>query len=178
MVTHNYKNFKLIEKLTRHVQVGTTSNEDCRYLFLLCETYKPKKILEIGTFVGKSTYSLSLASNSVVYTIDENEDKFIELKPFDKNIIRYPNTHSNDFWKLGIKDFDFIFADGFCNYNDIDNIFEKTTNNFIFVTHDFSPLGKGEQNIFKMKKYCLENDIDYKFKLGGEYCAVMEINRI
>ena len=56
---------------------GTTGNHDCYFLYETCLKYKPKKILEIGTYIGKSSYALALGSTCDVYTVDENKDEFI-----------------------------------------------------------------------------------------------------
>ena len=41
----------------------STSDADCYFLYETCLEYKPKKILEIGTLVGKSAYAMALGSD-------------------------------------------------------------------------------------------------------------------
>ena len=47
----------------------------CHFLHLLIKTSKIKKILEIGTFTGLSTLSMSLAlpENGIIITLDKNK---------------------------------------------------------------------------------------------------------
>ena len=71
----------------------STSNEDCYFLKKICEEYKPKKILEIGTFVGKSAYAMASGSDCMIYTIDRDKDKFLKpdkYKYLADRIIRHP----------------------------------------------------------------------------------------
>ena len=47
-----------------HMQMTNSSSDgDCHYLQLLCLEAQPEKILEIGTWCGKSAYYLAVASN-------------------------------------------------------------------------------------------------------------------
>ena len=134
-------------------EVNSSSDGDCHYLQLLCLEMQPKKILEIGTWYGKSSYYLSVASNYFqqildlpisdfceIHTIDQN-DKFVRIEEYEKisdQIFTYPNIHSLDFWKENTEDnFDFVFVDGQINEVDCQNIFEVTTDDFWFTAHDY-----------------------------------------
>ena len=137
-----------------HMQMTNSSSDgDCHYLQLLCLEAQPQKILEIGTWCGKSAYYLAVASNYFqweldlpfsdfceVHTVDDN-DRFISIEEYGKiteNIIPHPNIHSRDFWKTNTEDnFDFVFVDGYINEKDCENIFEVTTDDFWFATHDY-----------------------------------------
>ena len=61
----------------------STSNADCYFLYETCLEYKPKKILEIGTLVGKSTYAMALGSDCEIHTVDKNRDRFIVHEGFE-----------------------------------------------------------------------------------------------
>ena len=80
----------------------STSDADCYFLYETCLEYKPKKILEIGTLVGKSAYAMALGSDCEIHTVDKNRDRFIVHEGFER-IIRYPNTESMEFWKKNKK---------------------------------------------------------------------------
>lgn len=55
---------------------SSTSNNDNYFLALLIKKFRPTSILEIGTYVGKSAYSMAIAceSNGLTYTIDTIDD--------------------------------------------------------------------------------------------------------
>ena len=134
-------------------KTNSSSDSDCQYLQLLCLEAKPQKILEIGTWCGKSTYYLSVAANYFrwtldlpiedfceVHTVDQN-DEFITIEEYGKiteQIVTNPNTHSLNFWKENTENnFDFVFVDAFINAKDCENIFKVTTDDFWFITHDY-----------------------------------------
>lgn len=119
---------------------NSSSDSDNHYLQALCLNAKPKKILEIGTWCGKSSYYMAAASDCPIHTVDDNDEFCLVdgYKEYSDRINRNPNTHSLEFWpKNKEKDFDFIFVDGFINAKDAENIFEITKDNFWFATHDY-----------------------------------------
>ena len=69
---------------------GTTGSADCKFLQLLCIERKPKKILEIGTWVGNTAYAMSFATKgvgAVIHTCDEvswGNDNISEIDMFLK----------------------------------------------------------------------------------------------
>ena len=155
---------------------NSTSNEDCYFLIDLCNQKNPKKILEIGTLVGKSAHALALGSTCEVHTVDQNKDRFVLHKGYEQ-IIRYPETTSIDFWKKGIGGFDFVFVDGWLRQEDVENIFERTLDNFWFVCHDYSPKDKGEEVVNRMLKEGMKRDYDFDISEGGECCALVKFGK-
>ena len=163
---------------------SSTSNEDCYFLYEKCLEYKPKKILEIGTFVGKSAYAMALGSDCEIHTLDKNRDRFIVHDGFER-IIRYPNTESMEFWKNGMDGFDFVFVDGRLNFEDCENIFEKTLDNFWFLCHDYrhwidrpgALTPKGEDAVNKMLKECMKRNYDFDISEGGVCCALVKFGK-
>ena len=71
---------------------NSTSNEDCYFLKKLCKEYNPTKILEIGTFVGKSAYAIASASECMIYTVDCNMDKFADMIREELTNRQYPEN--------------------------------------------------------------------------------------
>ena len=170
-----------------HMQMTNSSSDgDCHYLQLLCLESQPEKILEIGTWCGKSAYYLAVASNYFrweldlpitdfckVHTVDDN-DRFITIEEYGKvtkSIIPYPNIHSRDFWEVNTENnFDFVFVDAYINSKDCKNIFEVTTDNFWFSTHDYYDHNlercKGFTSVYNMilQAKRLEKDGTAKYK--------------
>jgi hypothetical protein len=161
----------------------STSNEDCYFLYETCLEYKPKKILEIGTLVGKSAYAMALGSDCEIHTVDKSRDRFIVHEGFDR-IIRYPNTESMEFWDNDISGFDFVFVDAWLESEDCENIFEKTLDKFWFLCHDYKfnidPITgyrfneKGEVVINRMLKESMKRDYDFDISEGGDCCALVK----
>tara|TARA_B100001250_G_scaffold414568_1_gene453958 strand:- start:92 stop:607 length:516 start_codon:yes stop_codon:yes gene_type:complete len=161
---------------------NSTSNEDCYFLKKLCKEYNPTKILEIGTFVGKSAYAMASASECMIYTVDCNMDKFLKppkYKHLADRIIRHPRMHSIDFWKNypDQNGFDFIFVDGWLKQEDVENIFERTLDNFWFACHDYRFNDKGEEVVNRMLKEGMKRDYDFDISEGGECCALVKFGK-
>ena len=154
----------------------STSNEDCYFLYETCLEYKPKKILEIGTLVGKSAYAMALGSDCEIHTVDKNRDRFIVHEGFER-IIRYPNTESMEFWKNGMDGFDFVFVDGRLNFEDCENIFEKTLDNFWFLCHDYRFNDKGKEVVKRMLMESMVRDYDFDISEGGECTALVKFGK-
>ena len=153
--------------------LNSTSNRDCYFLYETCLEYKPKKILEIGTLVGKSAYAMALGSDCEIHTVDKSRDRFIVHEGFDR-IIRYPNTESMEFWDNDISGFDFVFVDGGLKFEDCENIFAKTLDKFWFLCHDYRFNDKGEEVINRMLKEGMKRDYDFDISEGGECCALVK----
>ena len=79
---------------------NSISEPDAHFLQLACLVEKPKKIMEIGTWIGTSAYALSQASDALIYTCDQGPDNFYIFEgPYTDRIIRHPDTHSSEFFK-------------------------------------------------------------------------------
>ena len=156
--------------------LNSTSNRDCYFLYETCLEYKPKKILEIGTLVGKSAYAMALGSDCEIHTVDKNRDRFIIHDGFGR-IIRYPNTESMEFWDNDISGFDFVFVDGWLKFEDCENIFEKTLDKFWFLCHDYRFNEKGEVVINRMLKESMKRDYDFDISEGGDCCALVKFEK-
>ena len=60
------------------------SINQCHFLYLVTKLFKPKEILEIGTFTGLSSLSMciGLENDSKITTIDKNKDTSLKAKNF------------------------------------------------------------------------------------------------
>ncbi len=63
------------------------SINQCHFLYLVTKLFKPKKILEIGTFTGLSSLSMciGLENGSKITTIDKNKETSLVAKKFFEN---------------------------------------------------------------------------------------------
>ena len=116
------------------------SISQCHFLHLIIKTSKIKRILEIGTFTGLSTLSMSLAlpKNGHLIALDKNENTSEVAKVFFKKakqdykiklIVKSALESLNDL-KHDNEKFDFIFIDAdkenYKNYYDLSlNLIEK-----------------------------------------------------
>ena len=150
----------------------TTSFVDCKLLQLLCIDTRPEKLLEIGTFVGTSTYSLAAATKStggIIYTCD-NQDEFFDAKcDLNYRIKTHPKTWSSDLLKQEemLQGLDFVFNDANCSVEDCEQIYKLANDRLVFATHDYYDsngyFAKGHDAIQSMLRV-LENKA-CKFKL-------------
>ena len=97
------------------------SINQCHFLYLVTKLFKPKEILEIGTFTGLSSLSMciGLGNDSKITTLDKNKEtslvakKFFEKAKVSKQINIIVDEAINTINKLisQKKLFDFIFID-------------------------------------------------------------------
>lgn len=136
----------------------STSNADCYFLALLVKKFKPVNILEIGTFVGKSTFSLACAAenNKQKFSIDtiDIQKKVIKNKFRKFTQIKFYNGHSNIILPKLKKKYDLIFIDA--NLDDLTTveIKKRCKKNTLIVLHDFCPpVDKGVYDLFYLSKF-------------------------
>lgn len=135
---------------------GSISSTTAWLLFSITLFFKPKIILEIGSFIGKSTFSMALAAdfNLTEYSCDifccdySNEIKFpnltkTKIKQFHKtsgtNMLKKLDTDLN---------IDLIHLDGRLQDEDCILIKERVNQNTIFIIDDFEGNEKGVSNLF------------------------------
>lgn len=147
----------------------TTGFNDCAFLSLLIMNYKPKNILEIGTWVGTTSYAMALTDeNCNVYTCDDN-NRFVNLHiDANKRIYTHPRTHSTEFLKKMLNNdivFDMVFNDATLTKEDCELLCKLTSKDFIFATHDYynsnGGYEKGYDAMKKMKEVLDKNNIKY-----------------
>jgi predicted O-methyltransferase YrrM len=136
----------------------STSNADCYFLALLVKKFRPVNILEIGTFVGKSTFSLASAaeSNKLKFNIDtiDIQKKVIKNKFRKFKQIKFYNDHSSKILPKLKKKYDLIFIDA--NLDDLTSveIKKKCKKTTLIVLHDFCPpIDKGVYDLFYLSKF-------------------------
>jgi predicted O-methyltransferase YrrM len=153
------ENFVINEIKSFPTLSDSTSNKDCIFLSKLIFRYRPKNILEIGTWVGKSTYTMALTASlsSKDYSIDTIDiNRQVDFSKFQKfkNNIKFYHGHSSNILSKINKKYDLIFIDGNVDQQTAIHIHKMTTFNSIIVFHDYYPLGdKGLYNMIELAKH-------------------------
>ena len=150
---------------------NSISASDAHFLQLACLVEKPKKIMEIGTWIGSSTYSIAQASDAFIYTCDQGPDNFYTIEGqelYTDRIIRHPETHSLEFLENLDGGFDFVFVDGWIVDDDVKGIFDKCEDKFTFITHDYYRLEKSKP-VFCKGHHAAKRMIKYAWKNGYEF---------
>ena len=156
----NSKNWlKLKNKIRNFPNIEcSTSNADCFFLALLVKKYKPINILEIGTFVGKSTYSLACAakSNCKKFCIDtiDIQKKLIKKRFAKFKEVKFYNGHSSKLLPNFKKKYDFIFIDANLDNETVIALKKLIKKKTLIVLHDFCPpMDKGIYDLFYLSKF-------------------------
>lgn len=148
------------------IRDGNVSPFELMCISLICSYFKPKRILEIGTFDGNTTLQLALNSpgDSEVYTMDLPDDveqgkfntqladlkyisekknlalKFKESSVSHKIKQIFADSAQYDFSLLG--GVDFVFIDGCHSYdyvkNDTEKIFKILNKKSVVLWHDYN----------------------------------------
>ena len=81
--------FKAIKKIDGNVNLA-----ELAVLNALCRTFRPKSIMEIGTFDGRTTLNLSLNSDAELYTLDlpSTSKTALDIDGGDKKYFLKPST--------------------------------------------------------------------------------------
>lgn len=143
-----------------------TSEKEYRAMALLCSLANPKRVFEIGTFEGYSTWILAMnAPQAEVFTLDlprhSHKTKY-ELGELNQEFIGYGGrmvfSHTRQAPKIrqlsgdsatfdysGFKDsMDFVFIDGAMTYEYTKNDAEKalfiTRKGGVVLWHDYNPI--------------------------------------
>ena len=147
---------------------GSPCYRDLLFWYLVARTFKPKRVFEIGSWIGTTTLVIAKALNEVhgdnfqIVTCDYPTDVYVRehsYKHLSKNIY-YNNIHSDnlvpELVKKGYK-FDAVFSDASVsnsNVSDFNSLCDLS--NFLFLTHDVytHKFSKGNDAIEKItKKY-------------------------
>lgn len=157
---------------------GSITSTTAWLLYALTFYFQPKLILEVGSFIGKSTFSMALAAENY----DENGDVEIHCCDHSNEIIfpqisktkifQYHKTSSTDMMKIIDRDkiFNFIHLDGRLQNNDYDLMMSRLDENSIFIFDDFEGGEKGVANFLNLltnkivswNSYCLVYPINYR----------------
>lgn len=147
---------------------GSISLASSVCLALLTYYFRPNTVAEVGTFIGRSTYSLALGGHlsgnapSNIHTCDHSNDINLNFKKFDLSIFQYPKQSSTEMFskihKGQIKP-DMYLLDGRIQPDDIKIISDLQIENALIVLDDFEGTEKGVVNAFVLTENFKNNFI-------------------
>ncbi len=157
---------------------GSISSTTAWLLFSITLYFKPKIILEIGSFIGKSTFSMAIAADfnltecsCDIFCCDySNEIKFPNLTK--TKIKQFHKTSSTNMFKkidtnLSI---DLIHVDGRLENEDFELIKERINHNTFFIIDDFEGNEKGVANLFNL--------LNHNVISRNTYCVIYPIDNL
>ena len=154
-----FSDLSSLEKLRKKADynTGSISNATAWCLYSLVKYFTPKKIMEVGTFIGKSSWSMAKAQddlhldNGYFVTCDFNNDITIPWRGKTK-FKQYRKQSSTEMLNNEKVSPDLIFLDGRIQDTDL-KIFEQLINKqTIILLDDFEGAEKGVVNYIKLKK--------------------------
>ena len=164
---------------------GSISSTTSWLLYSLVIYFKPKKIVEVGSFIGKSTISMALGADNYadedickVYCCDMSNN-IVLPKLAKTKIEQFNKVNSLEMLKKldGKFSFDLIHIDGRLGLEDFEIIKKNMNENSIFVLDDFEGKEKGIVNYmnflkcnmsfnnFYLLSYPIQNETKLKFSL-------------
>ena len=176
--TKFFEKIDTLDKLRIHssYNTGSISSTTAWLLFSIILFFKPKIVLEVGSFIGKSTFSMALAADfnltecsCDIFCCDySNEIKFPNLTK--TKIKQFHKTRSAEmFRKLDVGlNIDLIHVDGRLEVEDCLLLKERINDNTIFIIDDFEGNEKGVANLFNL----LNNKVIARTK----HCVIYPIN--
>lgn len=123
-------------------------------LYSLVRYFRPKRIIEVGTFIGKSTISMAAALDDQkisgqIFTCDGSNS--IKL-PWEgrSRIQQFPMTTSGEMFKSIEGPCDLVFLDGRLKKADLELLDALITTDTIFFLDDFEGIEKGVINVTQL----------------------------
>lgn len=135
---------------------GSVSISQAYLLYLITQFFKPKRVIEVGTFIGRSTIAMAQAmdkycSEGEIFTCDASNSIELPWKGTTKITQFKKQTSVAMFQQLdGV--YDFLFLDGRVVDEDLINMDRLITDKSIIVLDDFEGIEKGVINLTYLKK--------------------------
>jgi len=154
-----FQELSSLEKLRKKADynTGSISNAASWCLYCIVKYFRPQNIMEIGTFIGKSSWSMARAQddegivNGYLATCDFSNDISIPWNGRTK-IKQYKKQSSTNMLNLEEKCPDLIFIDGRIQNEDLLLLENLLTKNTIILIDDFEGIEKGVVNYMNLKK--------------------------
>lgn len=129
-----------LDALRTNKETGSVSVATMWCLYSVCQRFQPKKALEVGTYIGKTTLAMVM-SGVEVHTCDHSND--IKL-PFPCK--QYPKTSSTDMFAQLEPHFDLMMLDGRLQSADLPHVGRLLHRNAVIALDDFEGIEKGVAN--------------------------------
>jgi hypothetical protein len=155
-------------------QTGSTNNASLIALWAVKRYFKPKRVVEIGTYIGKSTFVLS-RGDTEVHTCDMTHDFKL---PIYGNITQYHSSSTEMLAKLDGR-IDHLHVDGRLQPDDrvhLERLFHADT---IITLDDFEGIEKGVWNAMQINLsnrilvYPPERELTGRFAVGDATTAII-----
>ena len=138
-------------------QTGSISLQSIKTIWLLANYFQPKVIVEVGTYIGRSTLAMARGANASLkglFTCDMTFDTWTPTTPEDAATIQYfGKTSSTDMMKalLGRTQVDLFLLDGRLQQDDLQLITGLRHDRSVFLIDDFEGVEKGVDNALKLR---------------------------
>lgn len=142
-------------------KTGSISISSGIILYLLTRKIQPTVVLEVGTFIGRSTSSMMLAMDKnetpdrLLYTCDLSNDFVMNTSHFKTPIKPMPRTGSTDALRQAIaggRKVDLFHFDGRLQGPDVGMVAELSHDRTAYALDDFEGIEKGVVNALVMKQ--------------------------
>ena len=127
--------------------------------------FRPRVVAEVGTFIGRSAFSLLSGAESagyelpVIHTCDFSNDISLTFSNADR-IVRYPRQSSTQMFTELVNEGlspDFYFIDGRLSNPDADLLRTLRAEQAVFLLDDFQGTEKGVANVMFLQQVFPEN---------------------
>lgn len=149
---------------------GTIPFEAAAYLRALSRFYDVDVAVEVGTFIGTSTYALH--AKRVVYTCDQSNDCVPPDYDSSPNILTHPYQSSTQMLAQIQEPVDLFFFDGRIQKDDIAHITRLMKPSTVFVVDDYVGKEKGVANVERLAPH-LTNHVLFTPDHGPSTLAVI-----
>lgn len=163
--------------LSKHIEIealrksaeydtGSISLATSVVLSLLTNYFRPNIIAEVGTFIGRSTYSIALGHSLCglkapqIHTCDYSNDVLVGFDPILSDVIQYPKKSSTDmFMAITEKKLspEIYVIDGRLQQDDIPLLVKLRAENAVIILDDFEGTEKGVSNAFTLLNFFKNN---------------------
>ncbi|MBM4230375.1 MAG: hypothetical protein FJ184_06440 [Gammaproteobacteria bacterium] len=160
-ITANHAHFEKLRANATY-NTGSVPVASAVTLAMAANYFQPSLIAEIGTFIGRSTFSLALGSylggvtSPQIHTCDYSNDIELGFNPPFDGIKQYKKTGSTEMLlSLASKELkpEMYFFDGRLQDNDITLLSKLDASRSIVLLDDFEGTEKGVANAFKLNGF-------------------------
>jgi len=161
-----YSDKKWLNRILRHsyehyakmsIRTGSISPETMQDLYRIANYFRAQNILEVGTYIGRSTQSFAYGSGSELkslYTCDHSNDTWIPPTELSEKIHYFGKTSSRELIvKLASEDvkIDLLYLDGRISEDELRPLGNILQSDAVVVLDDFEGTEKGVENAFRLR---------------------------